>query len=308
MTVPLPKVQEAFAFFLGCQPDPEALPQFASVPEMNRRIMASPEFRASPKSRKTPLRWPLRQVFVSRKSKVIYCPIGKNACTFLKQHMLRISGIPHSAYIMTSISPLTDHVRTGLQLSDYPEPEVEALISDPGYFKFAVLRDPADRLLSAYFEKFVVNRTAEGNKHHTGKVVRAVQEQLGLGAPDFDRGISFRDFVAHVTAEAPETLDPHWRPQYLHLAGISWDRLFRFDQLGQVVDELEARSGLTLPRQPANSTGSGQGELHLGAADLLPAELLAFPKLSKASFFDEPLEAAVAAYYRRDRNLLDESG
>jgi hypothetical protein len=74
------------------------------------------------------------------------------------------------------------------------------------------------------------------------------------------------------------------------------------------VDELKARSGVSLPRQPANGTGSGHGELHRGAADLLPAELLALPRLSKASFFDEPLEEAVSAYCRRDKNLLDESG
>lgn len=304
MSVPAPKIREAFGFFLGRQPNPRNPPQFATVGEMHRVLMGSPEFRQSPRARKTDLGWPLNQVFVSHPAKVIYCPIGKNACTFMKRQMVRISGLPYRDYIIPDIHVLTDHVRTGVQLSDHDEAEARRVIADPAYVKFAILRDPADRLLSAYIEKFVLNRLNEGNRHHTAKVVWNVQRHRGFGAPDFDQGISFREFVTHVTTQEPLTLDAHWRPQHLYLEGIAWDRFFTVEQIDAAIDLLEARSGMTLARQPENDTDSGRGELRPGAADLLPAQIIAGPRLSKASYFDPDLEARVAAFFRTDLELI----
>lgn len=308
MTVPLPEIREAFRFFLGRRPNPEAPPVFASRAEMVRQILNSREFRTSPRGRKTPLGWPLAQNFVSHRAKVIYCPIGKNACTFLKRQMVRVSDVDQAEYILPDIHVLTDRVCTGLQLSDYPEDEVRRLIADPAYLKVALLRDPVDRLLSAYFEKFVVNRTMPANAPHTGTVVRPVQAAQGLAAPDYDRGITFRDFVEFVTAQDPARLDPHWRPQHLYLQGMSWDRLYPLARLDAMIDMLEERSGRSgLPRMPQNETGSGKGKPHPGAADLLPAEILAAPRISKESYFDAALESAVTDYYSRDLDLLTQS-
>ncbi|MHA6347186.1 sulfotransferase family 2 domain-containing protein [Roseivivax sp. CAU 1761] len=305
MSVPHSEVAEAFRFFLRRPPNPDTPPSFDTTVKMHDVIMGSDEFRQSPRALKTPLGWPLNQVFVSHPAKVVYCPIGKNACTFMKRQMVRVSGLPDIDYILPHIHLLTDHVRTGAQLSDYEEQEARRVIADPSYLKFAILRDPAERLLSAYVEKFVLNRLDEGNQHHTRRVVWAVQAALGLDAPDFDRGISFRDFVTTITSQDPRQLDPHWRPQHLYLEGIDWDRFYPVTRINEAIDMLEARSGLQLARQPENTTGSGRGEFQAGAADLLPAEIIAGPKLSKASYFDDDLVQRVSTYYATDRELFE---
>jgi len=283
---------------------PPAL-SFASYESVSREVLRSDAFHQWERAHKNALRWPRSQVFVSVKAKVIYCPIGKVACTFLKRQMLRISDVAHREDLMEAVHLLTDNVRTGMQLSDYSLREAEGFIADPGFFRFAVLRAPRDRLLSAYIEKFVLNRMVPGNIYHTAGVVGPVQQAQGLATPDFDRGISFRDFVTAVTAALPEKLDPHWKPQHLYLAGIAYDRIFGFDEIDAAIDILEERSGQTLPRQAQNVTGSGKGEIRPGAADLLPADLAALPRLDKASFFDADLDAKIMEYFAEDIALME---
>ena len=300
---PLP----AFRIFLNRKPNPKRLPEYDTLYELNRALERSDEFRNGPRAVKTRLGWPLAQVFVSKPARVLYCPIGKNACTFLKSEVTRTAGLPHTAYMLRDIHFITDHVRTGMQLSDYPQEEVDAMIADDSYLKFAVLRDPTDRLLSAYIEKFVIGRLSPANMHHTKSVVVPVQSTLGLSKADFDRGITFRQFVSFIAAADPRHLDPHWRPQALYLQGLQYDRLFRLDQLNEVIDMLSERSGVTLNRKARNVTGSGTGTPLPGAADMLPGDIAAAPRIAKASFLDDDILRGMETAFAVDYDLFDQT-
>lgn len=332
LTLPRKTVQETFLKLMGRDIDERAILRFqteqspgslrqvlSATPEYTRQHrhfvrydevsaqeLLKPGFQKIQTAHKTRLGWPLAQVFVSQRSRVLYCPIGKVACTFLKRQMVRISDVAHADTIIDHVHALTDTIITGLQLSDYPQQEARAFIDAPDYFRFAVLRNPRDRLLSAYIEKFVIGRTNTGNIRHTREVVAKVQGIDGATEPDFDRGITFRQFVSTVTGSNPARLDPHWRPQTQYLAGIRYDRLFRIEDIDSVIDMLEERSGRTLPRQAQNVTGSGNGTPRHGAADLLPADILALPRISGDSFFDDATDQAIAYFFAEDFVLLDQ--
>lgn len=295
----------AYRLFLGREPHiPPALPD---VHALHRFLQKSREFQRSPRARKTALDWPLAQVFVSRPAKVIYCPIGKNACTFLKTEVARSAGLPQFNEIARDIHFTTDYICTGLQLSDYPPERAKRLMTAPQFFKFAVLRDPFDRLLSAYIEKFVMGRLQPANIHHTKSIVVPVQRAAGLSTPDFDQGITFRQFIEFVSKANAAKLDPHWRPQICYLQGINYTRLFRIDQLDEVMDILEERSGVALSRQARNVTGSGKGTHVKKAMDLLPAEIAAAPRIVRDSFFDDTLRAIVRHVYADDFACLEQT-
>lgn len=299
------------------------LPAMGSHAGVTSEILLSPEFQQWERAHKNSLPWPLTQVFVSRRAGLIYCPIGKVACTFLKRQMVQVSDVAHPDILLSDVHGLTDHVRTGLQLGDYPEHQARALMSDPAYIRFAVVRAPQERLLSAYIEKFVIARNRLNNRFHTDPVIRAVQMRKGAADGEggyeagqdaeaaaeaaADLGISFRDFITEITAQPSHLLDPHWRPQADYLEGIRYDRIFRLDQMDQVIDMLEQRSGRSLSRQPANVTGSGSGIVHPGAADLLPAGIIALPRLDKASFLDPGIVAMIDAYFHADTILFETS-
>lgn len=299
-------IDDAYRLFLGRKPVNTADIGFDSFDAMISTLFHSTEFKTSPRSRKNTLNWPEAQYFIARDKKVMYCPIGKNACSFFKQAMVKLAEHPNHAVINRSVHMLTDHVKTGIQLSDYGLDDVQTIMDDPDLFKFAILRDPARRLLSAYIEKFVKNREEHGNvKFHTSTVVWAVQAQQGFSEPDFNRGISFRSFVEQITSMPPEVLDPHWRPQYLYLGAYDWPHLYTFDMLPQAIAELEMKSGVQLDAPPVNRSGSGVGAVHPGADTLLPGALDTLPMIAVESYLTPEIDAALRVYYARDYALID---
>ena len=114
-----------------------------NLQELRALFLKAPEFRHKAR---LPVRqsvsWPLSQIFVVHPGKLLYCPIGKNACTFLKQVMVRIAQPENMEYILASVHARTDHAHTGLLLGDYPAEGVRALIHSEEFYKFAVWRDP----------------------------------------------------------------------------------------------------------------------------------------------------------------------
>lgn len=297
---------DAYQMFLGRSPAEISSLHFDSFDALISNLYRSAEFRASPRSRKNALGWPEAQYFVAPKQKVIYCPIGKNACSFFKQAMVRLSGYPHHATVLRSVHFLTDHVKTGMQLSDYALEDAQGFLDDPDMFRFAILRDPARRLLSAYIEKFVKNRTEHANvTFHTGPVVRAIQLADGIEDPDYARGITFQAFVDHVIEMPQERLDPHWRPQHLYLGDHDWPHLYTFETLARAVADLEKRSGVALDAPPVNRSGSGVGTHHEGAQNMLPAALESLPSLAEGSFLTPEIRAKLLAYYAADYELIN---
>ncbi len=303
MTVPTKIVDRAYRFFLGRGVRKDQPPKFQNYGDLVETLLGSAEFKASSRSKKFSHGWPIAQVFLSKDARVIYCPIGKNACTFLKRQIVRISNVEFQDFLLPDIHRLTDHTNTGLQLSDYPREEIESLIGDPEYFRFAVLRHPEERLLSAYTDKFIKNREDPAHIQHTRSVVQPVQLSEGLPELDYRRGITFRAFIEFITSQEPGTLDPHWKPQKLYLTGISWDHFYMMDEINALVSDLERRTGKKLPRRSENTTASGHGDAHPGAMDLLPTEIETLPAIGKASFWDDHLQGLVREFFAEDYSL-----
>ena len=295
------EIREGYNFFLGRDPEPTHGWTFANHDEMHRALIGSPEYKTKARSRKNGLGWPLNQVFVIPQLSLIYCPIGKNACTTLKQHMARLARHPDLEMLLRDIHLLTDHCNTGLQLSDLPRDEVDHILADPNLMSVAVLRDPAERMLSAYLEKCVYGRLSVPNQAHTVQVMRRAQ---GVDQPDFKTGISFRKFVSTVIAENPRTTDPHWRKQSLYLEGVTYSDLVTISGLEALLKRLENRAGLSLPRKAENRAPRPSSKDNPRAPDLTADILAEMPRPASSSFFDAQITGWIREYYAEDYALM----
>jgi len=102
-----------------------------------------------------------------------------------------------------------------LQPSDLGLTRIEDINTKVG-FKFAIVRNPYARLLSAYLNKikFQVRR------------LKKFAGEAGLeGRPEFP------DFVRAVAKQAPQQMNPHWRVQYynIYCDRIRYDRFVKFE-------------------------------------------------------------------------------
>ena len=244
------------------------------------------------------LGWPYSQIMVIPSLRLMYVPIAKNACSTLKRMMLDLAGFPANSSAQAHVHECLDFYQTGLQLKDWPISDVDRFLTAPGWFRFAMLRDPLERLVSAYMEKFVRNRLLWGNRVHTAPVVTAVQD---TSTPNLDEGITFRQFASYIATTPAEQLDPHWRPQRLCLPvrGAQVAR-FHIDEFDLLEDQLRSWCG-TVPvvghhNRTVNKVTRSSQQMH---ADLAPSHLDLIPAVYPEDLVDDEIGCSLATYIRQ---------
>jgi len=168
--------------------------------------------------------WDMSPIVVER-YKLMFFTIPKVGCTVWKQLFRRMEGyedwlderhpLPHAP------------MRNGLQyLYDYPPAVADRMLIDPAWTRAIFIRDPRQRLLSAYLDKGTQNqymqfhccphserRWADDPELYR-RVLRCDKREKHLGPEGSQRSrgselVGFRDFVRHVV---PKCRDPHWDP------------------------------------------------------------------------------------------------
>lgn len=170
------------------------------------------------------------QFLVNRERRFIYCFVPKVACSSLKQWFARVAGIPPE----NAEPNVHVFVDERFSLARLPNSEADELLRNESYYRFAFIRNPFARLVSAYVNKIVVpqgpglgpiKRVQRGPLWDVPRRVRFELRRLTTGVDaDFQQGITFREFVHHVaTWSSPQRLDSHWRPQSLILGDVHFD-------------------------------------------------------------------------------------
>ncbi len=248
--------------------------------------------------------WLASLCLVDHRNRIIYCPIAKNASSSLKRMYLVRSGRDREL----RNSPSNMHQFIDSNLDRFALQDL-GLLEDASYFSFIVLRNPFQRLVSAYADKFVYKSRGEHTDHHAAPVIAAVQRGRG-NAVDLPAGISFREFVQHLHAAEDHQLDPHWLPQSLYYgeALVQWRMVVQFDKLGTLFDHLQTI-------YPGGRPGPNLGYKVPYAQDCpitgfvdttSKAEFLAMEEVPPpASFYPPDLEALVRERYAEDIAIFE---
>jgi len=232
------------------------------------------------------LRWPYGSMMVSERHKLLYMPVPKCACTLLKSMMVELAGIESPGIARElDVHFITDRFNTGVQLKDKPMELARDILASDRYLKFGVVRDPFERLASAYLDHFVYHRPS-------------------LDHPA-QAGISFNQFVATILRQDPYDLDPHWRPQYLYFLGVKHiGRIFRLEDIDQLQQYLRENIGAELHPDP-EKTSSSSMLLTNDASDCSAMNLAQRGAIHPDSFRSSSQAAAIREYYREDFALYD---
>lgn len=254
----------------------------------------------------TLLQWPVGTALVSTVHKILYMPIAKNACTSLKRLMVTLSDSPLKENILSARGFhrfLADN-RTGVTLRDRGVAEATAIVNDPSWLKFVVLRNPLERLVSGYLQKFVDLRTPDhAPLPETRVIIESVYAQRGQ-QPDLRRSISFREFVHYLMHHEDAVLDSHWRSQICYLTGIQYNFIGRVEDMSLIRKVLEARVGEAIEIGSFNAIRRAQPGGQSGMTDLVAAEMRDAQVYPRAEdLVDADLEAAIGLRYKDDFEL-----
>jgi hypothetical protein len=223
------------------------------------------------------VRYPIRYL-VSDEHRFVYLYVPKVACTSVKHALLPLLNFDVSDEELvreddtSEIHKLINHSphmmrkwRLLANLDDYR-----------GYFKFAFVRNPWDRLVSLYLQKLAPGGRGMGRYEYEGVKLYA--------------GMPFVEFVESVCAVPDKIADPHFRSQRVSVCAPSGEVLADFVGRFENLEEDFAR-----------------------VADALGSPHLALPHLTPAGtrnsrhyreFYDARLARLVGKRYHADANIF----
>lgn len=221
----------------------------------------------TPRQARENARFPFDAFFYHERIGMVIAAIPKCGCSTIKRWCIALTD---AAALADPGLDVHRHAARTLALAKRPRDEAEAILSTKPVL--AVARDPAERLRSAFIDKFV-RPAPDEVMPATAELIRDYRGD-GVVADTWDeRSITFRQFVEYVGHADPDHLDAHWRPQAAFVRGRRVDTLITLDRLSSTLDALAASLGRSDVRAAAESVTRKEPAALEGLADVPASEL-----------------------------------
>ena len=254
------------------------------------------------------MRWPEKHFVVCEKFRLLYIPIEKVACSALKSWIISLAEGKNAPQ---GVDP-NAHVRAHYELPSQPAEVQSRWLQDRSLFRFAFVRNPWDRLVSGFLNKFVPwkspaqrfadehSRRLSWNRAINWCSAGWVGSSAKASSERWREELTFREFVAELRQRNPRSFDLHWRPQNLFLGSQPLDFLGRFERLADDFHTLCQRLNVPGDLPEANRTKRNSVILQ-NLADCPLAELRILAGFPGFSWFYTPdLTEQVAELYAED--------
>lgn len=185
----------------------------------------------------------LSNIIVSEKYKLVFCPVPKVSCTVWKKLLANLEGVN----IEKSVHEEIKHKLNSLQ--HYSLKDRRNILKT--YTKFMVVRDPFERLLSAYRDVFWGSFKRDRSDFWKGYRKRIREYLLQNGRLGIDPNVdntTFEEFAAYVvlTKRNGEERQVHWRQMsdLCHPCYIQFDFIGHYETLPQDAEYIFRKTNL----------------------------------------------------------------
>ncbi len=188
--------------------------------------------------------------------------------------------------------------------------DARRICEDGGYTSIALLREPYDRLIGAYVNKFVRNRRTA--LHKIDDLEPFAREFFDTATGRGETDLTFRRFVEVVCdvidgrGDAEPDLNHHWNTQVPFSFAeppFGYDRLFGLSNAPRFFETLATLTGRPVENQVTNRTRYRQVD-GPNVVDVARSDLLAAKAHPKEAFEDERLRVRVATSFAIDYEML----
>uniref|UniRef100_A0A8C9VM77 Carbohydrate sulfotransferase n=2 Tax=Scleropages formosus TaxID=113540 RepID=A0A8C9VM77_SCLFO len=178
----------------------------------------------------------IKHLIVDDQHGLLYCYVPKVACTNWKRVLMVLTG--DGRYSDPLDIPANEaHVPGNLRtLSEYTTAEINHRLRN--YLKFVFVREPFERLVSAYRNKFTRNYNTAFHKRYGTKIIRRYRADPQPEALEHGDDVSFEEFVRYLVdpqTQLEEPFNEHWERIHslCHPCLIHYDVVGRYETLEQ---------------------------------------------------------------------------
>ncbi|SMX45892.1 sulfotransferase family 2 domain-containing protein [Actibacterium lipolyticum] len=259
-----------------------------------------------------------RQSYVLPEKNLVVFWTPKAACTTISTAICaKLLNLPQEEF-----SSETGGMRGWLRRSDYWKSGADALklTKEHGYHTIGLIREPYDRLISAYLNKFVRNKSRDLDTLETLEpFARVFYQNVILPRKGHTaesqvpyEGLTFTEFVNAVCerieargANEPR-LDHHWNTQIpfsFKDAGFKFDELYTLKSADAFFERFGELTDSDIKNNKLNATHYQEAS-NENLCDVGSLELIKLPSYSKKQFRSPELESMVKKAFEIDYSYL----
>lgn len=208
----------------------------AQVTHQGRRDLLDRTCQAYTRKRRVLTPDDLKHLIVDDRHGLLYCYVPKVACTNWKRVLMVLTG--DGKYRDPLKIPANEaHVPSNLRtLSEYSTSEINHRLRN--YLKFAFVREPFERLVSAYRNKFTRNYNTAFHKRYGTKIVKRHRPDPSDEALEHGDDVSFEEFVYYLVdphTQREEPFNEHWERVHslCHPCIIHYDVVGKYETLDE---------------------------------------------------------------------------
>ncbi|XP_032698733.1 carbohydrate sulfotransferase 13 [Lontra canadensis] len=208
----------------------------------------------------------LRHVLVDDAHGLLYCYVPKVACTNWKRVLLALSGRARGDPL--AIPAHEAHAPGRLpSLADFSPAEINRRLR--AYLAVLFVREPFERLASAYRNKFARPYSAAFQQRYGTRIVRRLRPRAHPDALARGHDVRFAEFLAYLLdprTRREEPFNEHWERAHAlcHPCRLRYDVVGKFETLAEdaaFVLGLVGASGLRFPAPPPGAKGAAARDL-----------------------------------------------
>ena len=196
-----------------------------------------------------------KHIIVNDEHRFLFCSVPKVACSNWKRVLMVLNGVDTDSNNIGQVNHSDLTFLANLSPLAIPHRLKE-------YYKFMFVREPLERLTSAYKDKFVLNNTFF-HKSYGRKIVKKVRQNSPRSPKGDDVTIS--EFFQYITESSMEEMNEHWMPYHMlcQPCAVSYDFIGSFENLEsdatQVLKNLNIDKKVSFPKQQEYYKVGGKG-------------------------------------------------
>lgn len=248
------------------------------------------------------------EVFINHQAQFIYKHIPKVGCTSLGlwflltlDSVIKPIDIPNKSIRAWYIEKYPFWNKPAQGLHDFLHSRSEFhcdsdFARQSNYFRFIFVRNPWKRVVSGYLDKLV---TEVGIDQSGESVICAICSSKGRQV-DYQKSVTFCEFVNYLFVTSSADMNHHWRPQVNFLDGVEYDLVGKLENKKdfQLVQKI---TKINLPFPFIHKTKYDKKRQYFNAANMSATELRRLKlKPHFKDFYTPKLKKMIAQRYRED--------